>query len=126
MSYYGNLYLPLQAIDLPKGNSATITYTAKNKLGELVDISGALEITFSVLTDSPANGGALVFEKTLSGGDIVMHGDDNRFSFTITAAETAAISGRLLYHECNMQTSAHTRTGSAGVFRAETTYTGSI
>lgn len=124
MSYYGNLHLHLQSINVPKNNDAYLTFTTYDLDGDLVDISGASEISFAVWGDA---GGTLIFQKLLSGGDIVIHGDNNRFSVWIDAADSASITGRIVYHECEMtNSSGRKRTVSAGQFRAENTYTGDI
>jgi hypothetical protein len=119
MSNYGFLHLPMQSISVPKHNDARLIFTTVDEAGTLVDISGVSEIIFRVWDK---NGGTLQFEKTLSDGDIVLHGDDNRFSLFLTNSETGAITSRLAYHECLMiNSSGLQRTVSAGLFRAETT-----
>lgn len=127
MSIFGDLSLPMQVIEIPKWNDGYLTFTTRDKQGVLVDIAGTTEISFAVWDGYPSNGGVLQFQKTLSGGDIVIQGDNNRFSVWVSSADTSALDGRLCYYECEMTNSAgRIRTGSAGLFRAENTYTGAI
>jgi hypothetical protein len=119
-----DLYLPKQSISVPKGNDGFLVFTVRNEKGELEDIEGAQEIVFAVF-DKPD--GTLQFQKTLTDGDITIHGNNYKFSFWVDSEDTAAIDGRIVYHECEMTNSAgRKRTVSAGPFRAENTYIRSI
>ena len=88
VSKFGNLYLPKQSISVPKGNDAWLVFTTYDEEGKLEDISGAQEIVFAVWNDA---GGAIVFQKTLTGSDITIHGDDNRFSFWVNDNDMTAL-----------------------------------
>jgi hypothetical protein len=122
MANFNNLYLPVQTIDVPENNDARLIFTFQDENGNLLDVSGAAEIVFAVW-DRPD--GTLQFTKTLSDGDIILHGNDYQFSFWIDAADM--ISVRLGYHECEVTNSAgRKRTVSAGLYRHENTYIGSI
>jgi hypothetical protein len=124
MSLYGELALPLQSIEVPKDNDARLVFTYQDQAGNLLDLTGTQEITFAVF-DVP--GGNVEIIKTLSDSDITISGNDYQFSFWINSEETAILSRRLLYHECLLvDADGRQRTVSAGTFRAENTYIGSI
>jgi hypothetical protein len=119
-----SVHLPLQTINVPKDNDARLIFTYQDQIGELLDLTGVQEITFAVFA---TRGGDLEFIKTLSDGDIIIHGNNYEFSLLVTNAETAAMTTRLAYHECLVVNSeGQQRTVCAGLFRAEDTYIGSI
>ena len=122
MSQYGELYLPVRAISVPEDNDALVTIRVKDKVGDLVDISGAAEISFAVW-DVP--GGTLQFQKTLSGSGISIGGDNASFNFWVNDTDT--VSTRLCYFEAQVTLGdGRKRTVAAGQYRAESTYTGGI
>lgn len=119
-----NLYLPLQTINVPDDNDAELIFTFQDENGALGDLTGVTEIEFVVFQ---SYGGAVEFSKTLTGGNIVIAGNDYQFALWIDAADTAALTNRLSYHECQVTNSAgRKRTVSAGLFRSERTYIGDI
>jgi hypothetical protein len=122
MVNFNNLYLPLQPVNVPKNNDARLIFTFQDEFGNLLDVSSAAEIVFAVW-DRP--NGTLQFTKTLSDGDVILHGNDYQFSFWIDADDMVSV--RLGYHECEVTNSAgKKRTVSAGLYRAENTYIGDI
>jgi hypothetical protein len=122
MSNIGNLYLPLQTISIPKENHARLIFTYQDEKGQLLDLTGVQDIIFAVWD---SYGGTLQFQKSLSNGDILLHGNDYEFSFYIDDTDT--ITTRLGYHECEVTNSeGRRRTVSAGLYRAENTFIGSI
>ena len=124
MTDISSVHLPLQTINVPKNNDARLIFTYQDQNGDLLDLTGVQEITFAVFASL---GGDLEFIKTLSDGDITIHGNDYEFSLLVTNSETSAMTTRLAYHECLIVNSeGQQRTVCAGIFRAENTYIGSI
>ena len=132
MSIYGNLHLPKQAINIPKHNDGWLIVTVRDLHGDLVDISGALEIVFAVWDVPEENGGTVQFVKTLSDGDVTIHGNGYKFSLWVDRADTGALGTRLNYYECDITNTdpaypdGKKRTVMAGKFRAENTSNWSI
>lgn len=119
-----NLYLPLQTIAVPQDNDATLEFTYQDQDGNLLDLTGVSEIDFVVFTDID---GTAEIEKSWTGGDITIYGNDYQFSVPITDTDTQGLTNRLSYHECRVTNSdGEKRTVSAGIFRCEKTYIWSI
>ena len=119
MSNYGSIYLPKQTIEIPQSNDANLVFDFQDQTGALLDLTGVSEIEFVVFDEQ--NGTAEI-EKTLSGGDIVIYGNNYQFQVTISKADTLLLTNRLSYHECEVTNSGgETRTVSAGLFRCENT-----
>jgi len=120
MTNINNIYLPLQTIAVPQDNDATLEFTYQDQDGNLLDLTGVSEIDFVVFTSID---GTAEIEKTYTGGDIVIYGNDYQFSVPITDLDTQGLTNRLSYHECRVTNSdGEKRTVSAGIFRCEKTY----
>ena len=78
----------IAALDLCMGQNSALRFfmTVKDQAGELVDINGATEITFSVWLDADA--GALQFTKTFTGATIQKN-NDHQFNFLVTTTDSA-------------------------------------
>jgi hypothetical protein len=132
MSNYGHLYLPMQSIKVPKHNDARLIFTVRDEEGQLVDISGAEEIVFAVWDVPKELGGAVQFSKTLTDGDITIHGNGYKFTVWVFRNESGALTKRLNYFECDIlnddpaNENGSKRTVAAGLFRAENTSNWSI
>ncbi len=120
MANINDRYLPLQTIAVPQDNDAVLEFTYQDQDGNLLDLTGVSEIDFVVFTDLD---GIAQINKTWTGGDITIYGNNYQFSVPITALDTQGLTNRLSYHECRVTNSAgDKRTVSAGLFRRENTY----
>lgn len=126
MTNLTNLYLPLQTIEVPQDNDAVLVFDFQDEDGALLDLTGVLEIEFAVFTSALPTASREI-EKTLTGGDITIYGNDYQFAVPITDADTQGLTNRLSYHECQVTNSdGDKRTVSAGLFRCERTRIWSI
>lgn len=124
MSNINNVYLPLQQIEVPQDNDANIVFDFVDENGTLLDLTGTQEIDFIVFT---ALGGTAEITKTMTGGGVVVYGNDYQFAVQITDADTQGLTNRLSYYECRVTNSGgDKRTVAAGLFRCEKTYIWSI
>lgn len=115
-----SIHLPLQTIAVPQDNGALLEFTFQDKAGNLLNLTGAMEIEFVVFTGI---NGTPEITKTLSGGDITVYGNDYQFSVPISDTDTQGLTNRLSYYECLITNSGgENRTVSAGIFRCERTY----
>ena len=79
---------------VPSGDDRMFVVTVRDQWGELVDISGALEIRFVV---SMVLGGDVILDKMYTTGDISISTNLYQFNFTITSDESLALPNKGYY-----------------------------
>lgn len=115
-----NECLPKQTLCTPKGDDRFFIITLRDTSGATVDLVGADEIEFTVYENDA--GGAEVFSKTLSGGDISIAGTGYQFSFWINDTDSAAVVSNHAYFECELTDSTGRKfTIGSGLFRSPAT-----
>lgn len=73
-------------IEMPRGDIRKVRFNITSKGSSFIDCD---EIYFTVKSSTTSN--KIIFQKTLSGGDIVL-GDDNYYHFTIRDTDTNDLS----------------------------------
>lgn len=111
----------------PKGDDTRIVFSVYDTDCNEFDLSGASEIVFIVADGAMIGGniqagGAVLIEKRMTLGDILISTNLYQYSLTITSAESADLPRSRLYYETQVTTSSgEKRTVSAGLFEATST-----
>jgi hypothetical protein len=94
----------IKQIDLiqPQHADRQFIFSVVDGAGNPEDISGVTDIVWAVATGPSAT---KLLTKTLSGGSIQLSGTD-KFYFTVTKTESAALRTGGLYHDCLITTAA--------------------
>ena len=114
-------------ICVPRGDDTTVIFYVYDSDDSQYDISGATEIVFIVaegvvVGGNIGPGGAVLIEKRLSLGEIVIAGTLFQFTVAIDAADTTGFAISRNYYEVQVTTSSGLKkTVANGVFTSQNT-----
>lgn len=114
-------------ICVPRGDDTTVIFSVYDSDDSQYDISGATEIVFIVaegvvVGGNIGPGGAVLIEKRLSLGEIVIAGTLFQFTVAIDAADTTGFAISRNYYEVQVTTSSGLKkTVANGVFTSQNT-----
>lgn len=114
-------------ICVARGDDTSLIFSVYDDDGDEFDISGAIEIVFIVASGVTIGGnigpgGAVLIEKRLSDGDIIIAGSGFQFAIAIAGADTEDFTNTNSYYELRLTTSTGlNKTISAGLFISQNT-----
>lgn len=109
------------AFYVKRGDYMRIVMTVKNRLGDLVDVSGFDAIEYVIAKD--VKGYPLV-TKSVANGGIVVGQDGSTVVIELLTTDTATLPQEYCYHECRMTNGDEAQTVFSGWFKTPETILG--